>query len=240
MRVEDLAKLAESLIKREDVKRAVLGILRNPRLTVSSREPLITLEESPAAPRKHHMFPGGLLLHTYSVTVLAAAIARVMREVYGVQIDEDLVVAAAILHDLYKYYQYERDEAGGGYKPRDDWYLSHDYALVAELAARNAPEDLIRVATEVHGVAPITTFEGLVVHLADSADARIGEFIQNMILARAKQLEASGCNTAAVLIEAVRALGLKTVVAQLGDRVRLVETLKTFCGGKPSTEQKQA
>jgi len=240
MHVEDLAKLAESLIKREDVKKAVLSILRNPRLTVSSRGALITLEESPAAPRKHHMFPGGLLLHTYSVVMLATAIAKVMREVYGVQLDEDLVVAAATLHDVYKYYQYEKDEAGGGYKPRDDWYLSHDYALVAELAARNAPEDLIRVATEVHGVAPITTFEGLVVHLADSVDARIGEFIQNAILTRAKQLEALGCNTAAALIEAVRALGLKTVVAQLGDRARLVETLKTFCREKPPAEQKQA
>jgi len=240
MSVEELAKLAESLIKREDVKRSVLSILRNPRLTISSREPLITLEESPAAPRKHHMFPGGLLLHTYSVAVLAVAIARVLKEVYGAQLDEDLVVAAAILHDLYKYYQYERDEAGGGYRPRDDWYLSHDYALVAELAARNAPEDLIKVATEVHGVAPITTFEGLAVHLADSADARIGEFIQNTILARSKQLEASGCSTVAALIEAVRTLGLRTVVAQLGDRARLVETLKTFCGGKPPAEQKQA
>lgn len=171
------------------IKKTVLDILENPVLGFTSIKPLIKLEDSPAAPRKHHFFTGGLIIHTYSVAKMALALANIVEEIYGVNIDRDVVLATAILHDVFKYYQYAPDKVNGGYKAREDWYLSHDYAVVAELSKRGAPEKLIRAVSEVHGQAPFSTIEGFVVHLADSVDARFGEVVQNILLSKVKDYE---------------------------------------------------
>ncbi len=209
--LEKLRSLATS-IGREDLRKVVEKLLENPELSISSAKPLISLEECPAAPRKHHAFRGGLALHTLSVAKLALALARILEEVYGIEVDKDLVLATAILHDLYKLYQYDRDPVEGGYRAREDWYLSHDYALIAQLGYMKAPEDLIRTSSEVHGIAPITTFEGLIVHLADSVDARIGEYVQNIVLSRIKIVENEGCKPFRVFLELVDRYGLPNIV----------------------------
>lgn len=203
-----LIELAES-INREDLRRIVFSILKNPLLSISSTQPAVVFEESPAAPRKHHMFSGGLIIHTYSVAKIALTLCDIFSEVYKLSVDRDLVLSAAILHDIYKYYQYIKDDKEGGYRARDDWYLSHDYAIVAELATRGAKDDLIRVVSEVHGVTPIKTYEGLIVHLADSIDARFGEYIQNNIISLLKELEQQGHKPHAVVDESVKIFGVE-------------------------------
>jgi len=228
MSLDMLIELANR-VNRNDLKQLVIDILRNPRLSISSVEPSISIEESPAAPRKHHMFSGGLVIHTLAVARIAEALVDIFESIYNVKADRDLVLAAAILHDIYKYYQYERDVVGGGYKPREDWYLSHDYAIVAELAKRGARDDIIRVVSEVHGIAPITTIEGLVVHLADSIDAKFGEYIQNVLLSRLKVLEQSGCNTTIALIEAARVEGIKNILARIRSKDELIDIVKKYC-----------
>ncbi len=228
--VDLLIKLANE-IRDENLRSLVINIINNPRLSFTSIEPLISIADSPAAPRKHHMFSGGLILHTISVTKIALAIQKIFEEVYGVKANCDLVLAAAILHDIYKYYQYDRDITNGGYRPRDDWYLSHDYAIVAEIARRGGGDDLIRVVSEVHGVAPITTLEGLIVHLADSIDARFGEYIQTEILSAIKNfgLEEKGCKPVSLLDTAIRKLGASTIFQNIKDRVKLYELFNTVC-----------
>jgi len=186
--IEELKRLADH-VEDSEVKRILLEILERPELTYSNTNPLVKLEDSPAAPRKHHFFTGGLLLHTFSVVKLAERISRVVEEIYGIRVNRDIVIAASILHDIYKYYQYVKDNTYGGYKMREDWYLAHNYAVVGELIMRRAPEKLIRVVSEVHGDTPLTTIEGIVVHLADSLDARLGEILQNTMLSRTRDLE---------------------------------------------------
>jgi len=210
---EMLLSIVNNMAK-ETYRSIVLDILNNPTLTFTSTKPLIQLGESPAAPRKHHFFSGGLLLHTLSVALIARSIAKIFENLYGVDVDEDLVVSAAILHDIFKYYQYAVDDASGGYKPRDDWYLSHDYAIVAELSRRNAPDALIRVVSEAHGIAPFSTIEGLIVHLADSIDARFGEYLQNILLSKLKEIEKEGCNIYKILNELIKRYGLRNVVQE--------------------------
>lgn len=199
-------------ISDERVRALVLDMLERPRLSFTDQQPRIGLEQSPAAPRKHHFFTGGLLVHTAGVAALALKIADYLEEVYGVRVDRDTVAAAAILHDIFKFYQYRPDEAEGGYRAREDWYLSHDYAVVAELAVRGAPDKLIRAVSEAHGLAPFSTLEGLVVHLADSVDARVGELLQQAMLSALKPLEAQGCKPHKLLDELIRAKGLKAVL----------------------------
>lgn len=209
--LESLRELARQ-INNVELQKLVLDIIDNPVLAFTDIKPLIKIEESPAAPRKHHFYTGGLIIHTYSVTLLALKIADVFEEVYGLKVDRDLVIATAILHDIFKYYQYTIDPVGGGYKAREDWYLSHDYSIIAELAKRNAPDKLIRAISEVHGQVPFSTIEGFIVHLADSIDARIGEFTQNILLNRVKELEKT-CSVFKAVDYAVKTIGLKQVIS---------------------------
>ncbi len=228
MNIDILIELANR-ISRDDLRRLVIDILKNPKLSITSVEPFISIEESPAAPRKHHMFSGGLVIHTLAVTKIAETLANIFESIYSVKIDRDLILAAAILHDIYKYYQYERDIVGGGYKLREDWYLSHDYAIVAELARRGAKDDIIRVISEVHGIAPFTTIEGLIVHLADSIDARFIEYIQNTLLSKLKVLEQDGCNVISALVKAIDVEGIGKIITFIKDKDGLINVVSKYC-----------
>jgi 3'-5' exoribonuclease len=53
---------------------------------------------APAAKMNHHAYVGGLLEHTISVATLCAMLARH----YGADVDRDLLVSAALLHDIGK------------------------------------------------------------------------------------------------------------------------------------------
>lgn len=228
-------------INNNDIKKITLDLLENPQLSFTLNKPLIQLEESPAAPRKHHMFTSGLLVHTYSVVRVALSLCSIFEEVYGVKVNRDLVIAAAILHDIFKYYQYTKDDKEGGYKTRDDWYLSHDYAIVAELALRRAKDELIRVVSEVHGVVPIKTFEGLIVHLADTIDAKFGEYIQNNAIALIRELDNQNLKPYAILDEVIKSEGPKVLGLLAKDKEAFIDMVKNkFIKIPESREIKEA
>ncbi len=171
------------------VRNAVIDVLENPRITFADVQPKISPEESPAAPKAHHSYPGGLIDHTIGVTILAKHFANAFSELYGYNVKRDYVIGAALLHDLFKYYQYEYDEVTGGFRQREDWYLQHDFALIAELSHRKAPEYLIRVCAEAHGFNVLATPEGQIVHLADSTDARFAAKMQDIVYRACIDLE---------------------------------------------------
>ncbi|KSW12674.1 phosphohydrolase [Pyrodictium occultum] len=202
---EELLRKARS-IRDEELRSVTLSLLENPVITFTKAEPRISFYESPAAPKKHHAYPGGLLDHTLGVTEIAEKLVEVYQGIYGANVDRDLVVAAALLHDLFKYYQYERDPLTGGYRPRSDWYFSHDFAMVAELSVRGAPEKLIRAVAETHGTVPFTTIESQIVHQADSTDSEMVSQIQDVIWRVCLDIELELGNVKAVKIfnEAMR------------------------------------
>lgn len=175
-----LIEKAES-IKDYKIRAITLELIEKPVITFTKVEPRIRFIESPAAPKKHHAYPGGLLDHTLGVTEIAERLVDVYENIYGATVDRDIVISSAILHDLFKYYQYEKDPLTGGYRPRSDWYFSHDFAMVAELSTRGAPEKLIRAVAEVHGTVPFTMIESQIVHQADSTDSEMIAKIQDII-----------------------------------------------------------
>ncbi len=177
---ERIVSLANN-ISSKDIRDITIGLLRNPVITFAKVEPKIEFYESPAAPHKHHSYPGGLLDHTLGVALTSLRIADVEKEVYNIEVDIDIVLAAALLHDIFKYYQYDYDELTNGFRIRSDWFLSHDFAIIAELAKRNAPEKLLRVIAEAHGTTPFSTVESIIVHEADSVDASFASTLQNII-----------------------------------------------------------
>ncbi len=193
-------------IERGAMRKAVLDLMEKPIITFTRVEPRISLWESPAAPRKHHAYPGGLLDHTLGVTEISLRLVEVYEKVYGTSVDRDVVIAAAILHDLFKYYQYEPDPLTGGYRPRSDWYLSHDFAMVAELSKRGAPEKLVRAVAETHGTVPFTMLESQLVHQADTVDSNIVANVQDILwrVCQDLELEIEGVKAIRVFHEALR------------------------------------
>ena len=179
-RLELLLREAER-IEDPELREFVTSFLEDPRITFTEVEPLIKLAESPAAPKAHHSYPGGLIDHTIGVTRLSISLADTFSETYGFEVNRDYVIAAALLHDIFKYYQYEYDEITGGFKPRADWYLSHDFSIIAELSYRGANDYLIRIISEAHGLGPSSTPEGQIVHLADTTDAKFAGKLQDEI-----------------------------------------------------------
>jgi 7,8-dihydroneopterin 2',3'-cyclic phosphate phosphodiesterase len=179
-RREMLLEEAEK-IEDDDLREFVVDFLRDPRITFTDVEAKIKLEESPAAPKAHHSYPGGLIDHTVSVARIARRLASTFSSTYGFDVNEDFATAGALLHDIFKYYQYEYDEITGGFRQREDWYLSHDFAIVAELSFREANDYLIRIISEAHGNVLMRTPEGRVLHLADYVDYKMAADLQDAI-----------------------------------------------------------
>ncbi len=203
---ERLLRHAET-IEDERLKELVVSMLREPRITFTKVEPRISFFESPAAPKKHHAYPGGLLDHTLGVTEIALRLVEVYEKVYGADVDRDIVVAAALLHDLFKYYQYERDPLTGGYRPRSDWYFSHDFAMVAELTVRGAPDRLVRAIAETHGTVPFSMVESQIVHQADTTDSNFVSNLQDIVwrICQDIELEVEGAKALKVFYDAMKA-----------------------------------
>lgn len=61
----------------------------------------------PAAARMHHAMRGGLLYHTLSIVRLAQGVCKVYK-----QINKDLLLAGALLHDIAKIDEFELNAAG--------------------------------------------------------------------------------------------------------------------------------
>ena len=82
----------------EDLKTLVLTILND------KRQPILYW---PAAFKLHHAVRGGLLLHTLSIVRLAQAVCKIYTFV-----DEELLIAGAILHDISKLQEFTVADSG--------------------------------------------------------------------------------------------------------------------------------
>jgi len=176
-------------IEDPELRELVLELLEEPVITFTNVEAKIRFEESPAAPKAHHSYPGGLIDHTVGVARVSRNLSDVFSSTYGFDVEKDHVLAGALLHDIFKYYQYEYDEITGGFKPREDWFLAHDFAIVAELSYRGAPERLLRVISEAHGYNVISTPEGQILHLSDSVDSKFAGKLQDVIFKACVDIE---------------------------------------------------
>jgi 3'-5' exoribonuclease len=83
---------------------------------------------SPAAKHMHHNYIGGLVVHTYECVEIAKTILPVLKK----HLDYDEVLAAAILHDIGKIFEYEINLESGmieyNEQFRKDWISHSQYA----------------------------------------------------------------------------------------------------------------
>jgi 7,8-dihydroneopterin 2',3'-cyclic phosphate phosphodiesterase len=109
-----------------------------------------------------------LLNHTTSMVELCITTAEHMKKHYGLQLDVDSMVAAAILHDIMKIYEWKRTKQG---PEHSGIMLDHLSLIVAELYHRGFPENLIHIIASHHGEgSPVLprNFEALIFHQLDT------------------------------------------------------------------------
>jgi len=142
---------------------------------------------NPAGMRLHHAYIGGLLQHTVNVSKLALAMAHAIGDV-----DEDLILAGTLLHDLGKLQEIS-PELGFPYTTPGR-LMGHISMAAMEIAekgktVRELPPEklnaLIHIILTHHGEqekgSPIAcaTKESFIVHYADETDAIMNQY-QNM------------------------------------------------------------
>jgi 3'-5' exoribonuclease len=185
----EIVKTAGSM-KNEYLKAVVFSFLNDP-------EFIGRFKEAPAAKIHHHNYLGGLLEHTQSVMVLCKAIIMLYPE-----LDRDLLLTGAILHDIGKTVAYVFDfridvtDEGGLVN-----HIVLGYQMVEERirALKGFPKELelrlLHLLLSHHNygewgspVKPLFA-EAEALFLADMLDARLNEFSQQQMLEAVKERE---------------------------------------------------
>lgn len=161
-------------IRDRKLRNMVEDLLREPDIDLDAER--LSLEECPAGAYVHHAYEGGLLQHTVATARLALTLCDLVEEVYGGEVDRDMVLAGALLHDVMKCYVYTLNVGGGFASSPLGEQIDHLSLLVAEMYRRGFPLDMIHVVASHHGdQSPVRpkTVEALIVSIADYADSEM-------------------------------------------------------------------
>jgi 3'-5' exoribonuclease len=182
--LSELFLLVQQLIADAGLRTLVESII------LSHREALLVM---PAARHNHHAYVGGLLEHTLSVTRTCAYLAGKYAEQYPDMtppLDESMVVAGGVLHDIGKLREIDQRPAATVYTPEGElighMLLGRDMVREAAGRLRDAGkpldgETLLRLEhlilshqrlPEWGSPKPPMTPEALLVHYADDIDAK--------------------------------------------------------------------
>ena len=110
-----------------------------------------------------------LVNHTVTLTELCIKTVEIFKKNYDLEINKDFLIAASILHDIMKVFEYKRDK-NDELEPTGIM-LDHSILAVAELYARDFPEEVIHiVASHIGegGPTPPRSFEAIIFHHLDS------------------------------------------------------------------------
>jgi len=115
-----------------------------------------------------------LIDHVRSVTQQAAVVAGVARQMYSCDINNDILVAGALLHDVSKLVEYEPDDQGSGArKSRLGELIQHGAYGAFKAWSHNLPIEVIHIVvshTNQSRHAP-NSLESIVVHYVDYCDS---------------------------------------------------------------------
>jgi len=168
--MKEFIELAQK-IKDEKLRKLVVDFLKDPKLSHKDyrKYPMEKLENAKT------LFGGAgvtaerdILNHSIALADLCEKTAEILKEKYGIPINVDNLIAAAILHDIMHLYEYKRTEAG---IEHTGLTLDHTTLAVAELYHRDFPEELIHIIAAHAGEAGLTTprnFEALIFHHLDN------------------------------------------------------------------------
>lgn len=172
----ELEALAKK-IRNENLREKVIELLKNPTFEIDGKKHSgLPFDVSPAGRSNHHCYPGGYVEHIVSTANIALSICGSVEKVYHGKVNRDLVLAGALLHDVFKPVTYLVNENGNYDSTRLADYLDHLSLAVSELVRRDFPLELVHIVSAHHGnYGPIRphTIEALICHLADLTDSRL-------------------------------------------------------------------
>jgi len=122
-----------------------------------------------------------LVDHTRAVVKIAMAVSHVVREVYGIHTDLDLLASAALVHDVDKMLMFEKRK--GKYVMSDAAKKSPHGHIGAHLAQNEGmPAEIsnIIISHTSQAPSPPRSLEGLIVMYSDYAITDIVRFVQNL------------------------------------------------------------
>ena len=169
--MDELHRLVE-MISDEELREKVTSLLKDPKIDLDG--PMLGFDEAPGGAYVHHAYEGGLLEHTVAMVQVCVTMCDLTERVYGGEVNRDVVLAGALVHDVMKCYAYS--SVGGGFfrtSPLGE-RVDHLTLLVSELLKRDFPLDVVHVAASHHGEqSPVKpkTLEALIVSIADLADS---------------------------------------------------------------------
>ena len=110
------------------------------------------------------------LQHTRSVTRQALACADVIEQIHNISVDRDVLITAALLHDVSKFFEYEKSG-----KTEYGKLMQHGFYAVQKAIEHKLPlsiQHLIVTHTGLSKVMP-QTVEALILHYVDYLDSDV-------------------------------------------------------------------
>lgn len=169
-----LLKLSEK-IKDEKLRKKVVSFLKSPELS-SKRFKKYSKEDLKRGGSIFVVPTSGLgpverdiVKHTVNLTELCIKAADSFKKNFDLELNRDHLIAASILHDLMKCFEYVRGK-DGELEP-SGIMLDHTMLGVAEAYSRDFPEEVIHIIASHFGEAgptPPRSFEALIFHHLDS------------------------------------------------------------------------
>ena len=172
--MRQLIELAEK-IKDVELRKKVVEFLKDPKLSNKEfkKYPRMKIEEAGS------MFTVGgasgattverdVLNHTIALVDLCLKTAESFEKNYGIKINHDYLIAAAILHDIAKIFEWKKGKQG---LEHTGILLDHSMLGVAELYHRDFPEGVIHIIASHFGESgptPPRNFEALILHHIDT------------------------------------------------------------------------
>lgn len=149
-----MMKLYPSNVQKEDVKKKLVaaGYIKSDSMydqfLPPCQDPNKTTQPFFSAPgsgyQSHHSYPGGLATHAAVNLQVAVTLFHAYQDVYGYQVDKDVVIAAQILHDLAKPWVFQWQEDGSSLTEYPIAGTGAHHILgIAEAVYRELPGDVV-------------------------------------------------------------------------------------------------
>ena len=180
--MKKLLELAKK-IKDRELRKKVEDLLKDPRLSsrdfkkykpekIEKAGSIFVVPSSAFGPVERK-----LVEHTVVLTELCEKAVEIFKENYGLELNKDHLIAAAIVHDIGKIFEFKRN-VKGELEPTG-LPLDHTMLGTAELYARDFPEEVIHIVASHYGESgptPPRSFEAIVLHYLDSLISLIEYF----------------------------------------------------------------
>jgi len=172
--MKKLIELAQK-IKDKELRKKVVDFIKTPGLSHKDfkKYPRTKIEESKtpftvSSPSGSASVERDVLNHSVALVDLCLKTAESIEKNYGISINKDHLVAAGILHDLMKMFEYKKGKGG---LEHTGILLDHSMLAVAEFYNRGFPEQVIHIIASHFGEAgptPPRNFEALIFHYCDT------------------------------------------------------------------------